>query len=456
MGLSLSNIDPQMIAQMMSDPSVGNVTSAPSAAPAPGPPPAAPTAQQLPATPDIASAGSPSGPAPDSTPLEQPGGVKRLLTGMMHGLAASLLKTSGLETPAQVGQRRFENSIKMAQAQQAATAAADEHMKAQREIANIDQVDAPPEVKKALGMDEDQQLMLPRNQIQQIISRAMAAKGQEAKQAEIERGKALALGYQDNGDGTYTVLDDSKISAPTRAAIDFKNAQVTLAKAKADALMNPDNPVNQMKLKQMQLQFETAQARLSIAQRSLDQRIFNQNRNYNMQAYGTDAQGNPLPGAMTDDQGNVVGKFGQKAVMPTGASQSQAERATVGDATRTRLQSMLQDPDIRNNMGPLMGNIRDYIAGKTNYLPPKLAGFADELNSYAAFKAGLHPVRGLGALEYFDKQIGKLGQTPEQLESKLKADALISKSVQKAGARPLYRGPVSSPARKSNDPLGIR
>jgi hypothetical protein len=95
----------------------------------------------------------------------------------------------------------------------------------------------------------------------------------------------------------------------------------------------------------------------------------------------------------------------------------------------------LQDPAIRGQLGPLLGRAKNFEEFIGN-LPPELAEFGQDLNSYAAFQAGLHPVRGIGALEYFDKKLGGLGQTPEQLEGKLKSGEIVSQTVENlAGKR---------------------
>ena len=122
-------------------------------------------------------------------------------------------------------------------------------------------------------------------------------------------------------------------------------------------------------------------------------------------------------------------------VKPTGTQQDASFRAQVGDQLRQKLYTELQDPAIRGQLGPLLGRAKNFEEFIGN-LPPELAEFGQDLNSYAAFQAGLHPVRGIGALEYFDKKLGGLGQTPEQLEGKLKSGEIVSQTVENlAGKR---------------------
>lgn len=115
---------------------------------------------------------------------------------------------------------------------------------------------------------------------------------------------------------------------------------------------------------------------------------------------------------------------------PTGTQKDASFRAKIGDGIRDKLLTELQDPAIRSQLGPLLGRAKTYEEF-VGMLPANLAEFGQDLNSYAAFQAGLHPVRGIGALEYFDKKIGGLGQTPEQLEGKLKSGAGVAKDVER-------------------------
>lgn len=115
---------------------------------------------------------------------------------------------------------------------------------------------------------------------------------------------------------------------------------------------------------------------------------------------------------------------------PTGTQQDTAFRAQIGDGIRDKLLTELQDPAIRSQIGPLLGRAKNYEEFIGN-LPANLAEFGQDLNSYAAFQAGLHPVKGIGALEYFDKKIGGLGQNPEQLEGKLRSGAGVAKDVER-------------------------
>ena len=73
-------------------------------------------------------------------------------------------------------------------------------------------------------------------------------------------------------------------------------------------------------------------------------------------------------------------------------------------------------------------------------LPDKVAKFRNDPISYGAFQAGLHPVRGIGALHYFDQVMGGLGQTPDELMGKLNSNDETASFAEKRGAMPTAAG----------------
>jgi hypothetical protein len=104
-----------------------------------------------------------------------------------------------------------------------------------------------------------------------------------------------------------------------------------------------------------------------------------------------------------------------------------------------RLRAGLADPEIQSYLGPLRGRVSS-AQGDAGMLPEKVAKFRNDLVSYGAFQAGLHPVRGIGALQYFDHVMGGLGQTPESLLGKLNSNDETAADVQKVGAMPTTAG----------------
>lgn len=161
-------------------------------------------------------------------------------------------------------------------------------------------------------------------------------------------------------------------------------------------------------------------------------------KDFSLKAYGT-VNGEEVPGALHDQFGNPVGTAMQANVRPTTTERDAAGRAEDLTAIQGRIEQALQDPEIRDYLGPIGGRLAE-AQGKLGTLPSKVAQFQNDLVSYGAFQAGLHPVRGIGALEYFDRVMGGLHQTPEQLAGKLKSNAATAGTVQQEGTMPTKAG----------------
>jgi len=116
---------------------------------------------------------------------------------------------------------------------------------------------------------------------------------------------------------------------------------------------------------------------------------------------------------------------------PTAPTQTAAERSFVMKETGARILEELDDPEIQAHLGPVNGRATQALIALGN-APEKVAKFYYDLVSFGAFQAGQHPVRGIGALEYFDKRFGGLAQTADQLKGKLASAGLTADSVMKS------------------------
>lgn len=148
---------------------------------------------------------------------------------------------------------------------------------------------------------------------------------------------------------------------------------------------------------------------------------------------GGQDESNAAPGQAVID-GKTVGTAFQKRIDPTNASISMAERVGPVQDLDRRIRAALQHPEIANATGPIAGRLSK-IKEKYGDLPRELAELQTDLKSYGAFQAGLHPVRGIGAMRYFDEVMGGLGQTPEQLLGKLDSNLKTAQSVKESGTR---------------------
>lgn len=117
---------------------------------------------------------------------------------------------------------------------------------------------------------------------------------------------------------------------------------------------------------------------------------------------------------------------------PTTLQRDAAGRAVTMTDLDTRIRKALQNPEIQKGTGPLAGRLNE-IQNRMGTLPHDLAELKNDLVSYGAFQAGLHPVRGIGAIEYFDKVMGGLGQDPGELLGKLDSNRATAESVKRVG-----------------------
>lgn len=174
---------------------------------------------------------------------------------------------------------------------------------------------------------------------------------------------------------------------------------------------------------------------LAMAQRRLDTASGNlsmRQKEFQLRA-GGQPEGEALPGQIVQD-GRTVGSAFQGNVKPTENARQAGERADTMMDIDARIRKALQNPEIAKGTGPIMGRLSE-AQGRLGTLPHDLAELKNDLVSYGAFQAGLHPVRGIGALEYFDKVMGGLGQTPEELLGKLDSNRATAHSVQNQATR---------------------
>lgn len=229
-------------------------------------------------------------------------------------------------------------------------------------------------------------------------------------------------GFDQDDDGNIVPLSYDKMSEDQQAVHDLKASQDELAQA-TTALRkfqaDPNNPAAKL----AQRRVDGAQQARAIAM----QRLGLAEKNFELKSEGT-VNGVAPAGALEANDGRPVGTAFQQNVRPTGTQRDAAGRAEVGERIRQRLLTQLQDPAIREQIGPLMGRAKtaEELVGN---LPANLAEFGNDLKSYAAFQAGMHPVRGIGGLQYFDKVMGGLGQTPEQMMGKFQSNHNTAQDV---------------------------
>lgn len=379
-------------------------------------PPGAPTPSALPPmqgnVPQM-----PAAPQPEVT--QGPGPVKSFLQHLVGGLgqatyagSQSALQKLGMPTDYE----KQQNAAKLAIAQQAAndTSAYRKSLTdlTQGKSAQLDQLTAP------YAIAPNDQSVLPQF-----------------------RGQSTTF-------GGYQALQ--KLSGQTQGKTDVANIGAT---ARTDVAQT--NASSRERLAEAQLgvrqaiadrNYGLAAQRLKMAGSNLGLRQLE----YRMRAYGTGADGQPLPGVEFSADGIPVGTATQANIRPTANARNASERADTMQDLATRIRGALNDPEIRAGLGPVSGRIND-VKGHAGVLDGPLAELRNDLVSYGAFQAGLHPVRGIGGLQYFDKVMGGLGQTPEELLGKLSSNDATSRSVQQVG-RGTTAPSTSSPSSNGGHP----
>lgn len=251
-----------------------------------------------------------------------------------------------------------------------------------------------------------------------------------------------------NPDGTIDTQDD-----PESAAYHSRIVQDGLkaAQAERDQVLSQMGQPGSPLYEQKQQQLNQIDKRIGIAQQALGlhgAEVGLKRDSYLSANYGVGPDGKTeLPGVLHDEAGTAVGHLQAHNVTPTTNARDAASRAEDMTGIQSRIESALADPDIQDYMGPVGGRLAE-AQGQLGTLPTKVAQFQNDLVSYGAFQAGLHPVRGIGALQYFDKVMGGLHQTPEQLRGKLQSNAATAGTVQQEGVMPTRAGQ----ARKQSAP----
>ncbi len=253
--------------------------------------------------------------------------------------------------------------------------------------------------------------------------------------ADAVANKLRIAGYDPT---TGEPLPYEQLSEQQQAVHDWKAAQSEQANATAE-LRRAQAAGEPAKVAIAQQRIQGANNARSIAERRL---ALSEQREERM-SFGT-RNGEPLPGALLTDEGQPVGTGFQQNVRPTGTQKDAAGRAVTMEDLDKRIRASLSNPELAKGTGPLAGRLSE-IEGRYGSLPHDLSELRNDLVSYGAFQAGLHPVRGIGALQYFDKVMGGLGQDPQELLGKLDSNLGTSKSVRKVGERPTVGSSQAQP-----------
>lgn len=381
-------------------PSAPNQSIAPISPVAPPPgltPPAPPVAPNLnPAAPPVSPAQAP----PPAQPT-QAGPVKTFLQGLVSGLGKTayagtqgVLQHYGIPTDYEKQQNALKIGLQQQQQDSLEGLRAAQANLATGKGAQLDQMMAPYDI-----APDDQSVLEP-------LRGTKTTFGKYQTLQELTANLQGKQGVANTAAGAKESVAKTQADSRERLA----NAQLEVRKALADR------------------NYGLAAQRLSLAGGNQDLRKLE----YNLRAYGTGADGQPVPGVEFDANGRPVGTAAQANIRPTTNARNAGERADTMEDLATRIKGALNDPEIRGGLGPVVGRIND-VRGQAGALSGPLAELRNDLVSYGAFQAGLHPVRGIGGLQYFDKVMGGLGQTPEELLAKINSNDSTARSVINVG-----------------------
>lgn len=130
----------------------------------------------------------------------------------------------------------------------------------------------------------------------------------------------------------------------------------------------------------------------------------------------------------------------------------QAGRVQIGAG---ELQQELKDPNIRAQLGPIMGRYNS-LAEWYGAPDPELTEFKAHLASWMALQPALHGFRGIGAMEHFEKLAGAPITTPEALEAAIRGINKTAKTfTPKTAGAPPARPAAGGKAKAGSDPLGL-
>ncbi len=185
-----------------------------------------------------------------------------------------------------------------------------------------------------------------------------------------------------------------------------------------------------------QLSEDAAAAHQKFTEDQDRQRLINEKNNTGDTIYVPDTEnpGQFIAKKATPDMVVPAGAVTKTELTPTSQTRLASERSGTMADLGTRITQELQDPTIQAEIGPINGRINE-LKIRAGIGDSRLTTLYNDLKSYGAFQAGLHPVRGVDAMEYFDTILGGLGQTPEELLAKIASNTATGKSVQNVSGK---------------------
>ena len=213
-----------------------------------------------------------------------------------------------------------------------------------------------------------------------------------------------------------------------KQSIALRQAQESLREAEFQASRDPNNPVLKTKVAQANAMLERAQAQLITAYAG---------------AQGTTPSGTPLPGALTDADGNPIGSHFQSNVRPTGTEIGRADLST------SALDQMDTMKDILTKRSDLFGPAAGRATNFTQWVgsqDPDAQQFSAAARTAADHLAGVFGGRSQAALQAIYDTIGRNQTNPAAAIAALNQMEKAAKIIQKRGTRKTVGGvPQNTP-----------
>ena len=232
-------------------------------------------------------------------------------------------------------------------------------------------------------------------------TRAQNALDSKESIANAQNAAALrAKGLKPNPDdpnGEPVPLDYDELTPAEQGKIDLAKAQKDAADAKTQLdkfRSDPNSPQYQLAAKRLQIAAQNAAT--GAGKLGLDR------NKYLADYFGMDANGNALPGAVRDENGNPIGPRMANATKPS------ADRLKRGDLANNAIDNLNDVAGIVNRrpdlFGPLGGrftNTADMIGSDD----PDISAVGTAIHNYALASNGAHGVRSQQAIEKTEKEI---------------------------------------------------
>jgi len=241
---------------------------------------------------------------------------------------------------------------------------------------------------------------------------------------KLENGEIQPLAYEE-------------MSPQQQAVTDLKQSQQALADANEEvkrASLDPSSPQYQLALKKLQVAQQGHQAAQMRAQAAL-MNAYGGN-------YGTDMQGNALPGAMLTPEGQPIGSHFSGNVRPTGQERNKADMAASADKQIDDMLSIVQKrPDI---FGPAAGRKTDFNVWLGSQ-DPDAQRFRAARTIAGDHLAGTFGGRSEAALNALDSAIGHFKDNPAAVTAGLN-------QLKSANQLFLQRGTVHTQGGNNSEP----